>query len=191
MTFENRRYLTKQQFEIGKSALKVDISSLFDRTEYEVSLEQIDFKRRVQVLFPHGLFVSGLFTLAVGLLLFFAESEGAAFVFFLVTCFCFTLPFFLKKKVVTVNVFDGSTLELFFNKRNKQEVIAFADQIIAASNHYLLRKYGKIDPALPIEPQINNVQFLRNREIITEEEYESLKNQLLGRTNKTTIGFGY
>ena len=70
-------------------------------------------------------------------------------------------------------------------------MISYADQIIEASNGYLLRKYGKVDPSLPIEPQINSIQFLRDREIISEEEYESLKNQVLGRTNKTAIGFGY
>ena len=43
---------------------------------------------------------------------------------------------------------------------------------------------------LPIEPQLNGIQFLRNRDIISEEDYESLKNKLLGRSNKAYIGFG-
>lgn len=191
MTFENRRYFTKQKFDLKKSTLKVDVKTLFDYTEYEISYEHIDFKRKIQIIFNHGLFVSSLFAFAIGLLLAFAPNEQAAFIFFFVGAICFTLAFFLKKKVVSINVLDGTKIELFFNSNNKAAVVAFADEIIQSSNKHLLRKFGKIDKALPIEPQINNIQFLRDREIITEEEYESMKNQLLGRTNKTNIGFGY
>jgi hypothetical protein len=190
MTFVNRRRFTKQQFELKRSTLKVDISDLFERTEYEISYENIDFKKKVQVIFNHGLLVASLFAFAIGLLLAFAPNEEAAFVFFLLGAVCFTLAFTLKKKVVTINAFDGNRIELFFNNRNKDQVVDFADEIIRSSNQHLLRKYGKVDPALPIEPQINNIQFLRDREIISEEEFESLKNQVLGRTNKATIGFG-
>lgn len=190
MTFENRRRFTKQKFELKKSTLKVDIRDLFERTEYEISYEHIDFKKKVQEIFNHGLLVASLFAFAIGLLLVFAPNEEAAFVFFLVGTICFTSAFILKKKVVTINAFDGNKIELFFNNSNKDYVIEFADEIIQSSNQHLLRKYGKVDPALPIEQQINNIQFLRDREVITEEEFESLKNQLLGRTNKVTIGFG-
>lgn len=191
MNFENRRNFTRQNFELKKSTLKVDVKNLFDQTEYEISLEHIDYKRKVQVIFNHGLLVASFFALAIGLLLMFAPNEEAAIVFFSVAVVCFTSAFFLKRRVVTIHALDGNKIELFFNNRNKDQVVAYADQIIESSNKYLLRKYGKIDPALPIEPQINNIQFLRDREIITEEEYEALKNQLLGRTNKATIGFGY
>jgi hypothetical protein len=42
---------------------------------------------------------------------------------------------------------------------------------------------------LPIEPQLNRLQFLRNREVISEEEYDKLKDQLLGKDIKNGIGF--
>ncbi len=190
MTFENKRYFTKQHFEIKKSTLKVDIRNLFERTEYEISLEQIDYKRKIQVVFNHGLLVSSLFCFAIGLLLAFAANEEAAFVFFLFGTICFISAFVLKKKIVTVNAYDGNIIQLYFNDSNKDSVIAFADQIIQSSNNCFLLKYSNIDIELPIEPQINNIQFLRDREIITEDDYESLKNQLLGRTKKANIGFG-
>lgn len=189
MTFENRRRFTKQVFELKKSTLKVDIRDLFERTEYEISYEHVDFKKKIQVIFNHGLLVASFFAFAIGLLLAFAPNEEAAFVFFLVSAVCFISAFILKKMVVTINTFDGNKIELFFNNRNKDHVVDFADEIIRNSNQYLLRKYGKVDPAFPIEPQLNSIQFLRDREIITDEEFESLKSQLLGRTNKATIGF--
>jgi hypothetical protein len=191
MTFENRRLFKRQYFQLEMSTLKVEIRNLFDQVEYQISLEHIDYKRRVEVIFNHGLFVASLFALVIGLLLEFAPNEEAALVFFLVAAVCFTAAFLLKKRVVTINSLDGNKIELYFNNRNKHLVVSYADQIVAASNAFLLHKYGKVDPALPIEPQINSIQFLRDREIISEAEYEGLKNQLLGKTNKTTIGFGY
>ena len=66
----------------------------------------------------------------------------------------------------------------------------YANEIISASENYLLKKYSKVDRTLPIEPQLENIQYLLNREIITEEKFESLKIQLLGTENKKSIGFG-
>ena len=68
-------------------------------------------------------------------------------------------------------------------------MVEFANQIINSGNSYLLNKYSKIDKDLPIDSQIYNLEFLRNKEIITEEQFENLKNQLLGRENKSSIGF--
>jgi hypothetical protein len=70
----------------------------------------------------------------------------------------------LKKRVITINSYDGNKIELFFNRSNKEAVIDLADEIIQSANKHFLRKYGKKDPALPIDPQINNLQFLRDRE---------------------------
>ncbi|MBO9684049.1 MAG: hypothetical protein J7502_15520, partial [Flavisolibacter sp.] len=74
MTFENKRNFTRQHFELKKSSLKVDVRTLFDRTEYEVSYEHIDYKRKIQVIFNHGLLVSSIFAFAIGLLLALASS---------------------------------------------------------------------------------------------------------------------
>ena len=67
--------------------------------------------------------------------------------------------------------------------------MTYSNEIINASNNFLLKKYSKIDRSLPIEPQLHNLQFLLNREIFSDEVFESLKNQLLGTENKTSIGF--
>ena len=67
----------------------------------------------------------------------------------------------------------------------------FLLEVVRLNKHnYLLKKYSKVDRALPIEPQLENIQYLLNRDIITEEKFESLKNQLLGTENKKSIGFG-
>ena len=110
MTFENKRLFKRQHFELGKSNLRIEIKNLFDQLEYQISLEHIDYKRKVEVIFNHGLFVASLFSLAIGLLLEFAPNEEAAFVFFLVAVVCFAAAFLLKKRVVTINSLDGNRI---------------------------------------------------------------------------------
>jgi hypothetical protein len=90
------------------------------------------------------------------------------------------LPF--KARIGKTNIF-------LFIKNNKEEVIQFADKIINSSNSYFITKYSKIDKALPIDSQMDNLEFLRNKEIISEEQFDNLKNQLLGRDSKNSIGF--
>jgi hypothetical protein len=95
-----------------------------------------------------------------------------------------------RKKTITIPTYTGESIVLFFKSKNKQEVVDFSKSIIDASNNYLLRKYSKIDRALPNEPQVEHLQFLLNRDIISEGHFETLKSQLLGREGKSSIGFG-
>lgn len=190
MIFNNRRYFTKQIFEIQHSCLNVDKKTLFEAIEYDISFEQIDHKKKVQILFNHGWLVTGVFFSALGFLFQIGPNEGLSLSCFFIALIFTIMAFSLKKKVITIAVYDGSNIELYFTDQNKEEVLDFALQIINAANQHLLKKYGKVDLALPIEQQLHHIQFLRNREVITEEEYDALKNQLLGRKEKASIGFG-
>jgi hypothetical protein len=42
---------------------------------------------------------------------------------------------------------------------------------------------------LPIENQLTNLDFLRKKNLITQEKFEELKDLLLGRENKKSIGY--
>lgn len=190
MIFENRRFFTKQLFEIKNSGLHVEIKGLFDAIEYEISHEQIDNKKRIQTSTNHGLLVISISLFIFGLLFLFGTNDELTTVFVFLSFLFALLSFVSRKRVVILNLYDGNKIQLYFTRQNKQQVVGFADEIIEASDKYLLNKYTRIDPALPIEPQLQNIQFLRNRESIAEDDYESLKNELLGRSNKSSIGFG-
>lgn len=189
MTFNNTRYFTRQTFELQNSSLKVERKNLFDAIEYEVSFEQIDNKKKIETKTNNSLLITGVFFFAFGLLFQIGPNDELTAIFLLISFVLIITPFINRKKVITILTYDGGNIELFFNKRNKQDVVQFANQIIEASNTFLIKKYSNVDKALPVEQQLNQIQFLRNREIISEQQYESLKDQLLGRDNKTSIGF--
>ena len=190
MKIKNRRYFTKQIIEIQKSSLKINKTGLFDAFEYEVSFEQIDNKKKIQTIINHGVLITGIFFFLVAILFQVGGNEEMPVIFTFIALVLCVSAFITRKSTVTIASHDGNEIALYFTKGTRQNVIEFADQIILATNAYLLNKYAKVDKALPIEQQLNHIQFLLNKEIITEEHYEALKNQLLGRENKSSIGFG-
>lgn len=190
MTFYNKRYLKRQSFNILESSIKVHKKGAFDEIEYEVPFDSVHHKKTIQTEINNNLLVSGFFFLTFSFLFLLGTAQQLTVIFFSFGLIMVLMSFINRKKTVTIPSYLGESIVLYFNKKNKQEVIDFSQQIIEASNNYLLKKYSKIDRALPIEPQIEHLQFLLNREIITEEQFETLKNQLLGRNSKSSIGFG-
>ena len=190
MIFCNRRFLTRQNFEIQKSSLKIERKNMFEAIEYEIAFDHLQSKLKIQTIFNNNLIIVGAFFLVFSILFLFGINEELSVFFIFIAIFFIGLPFINRKKVISIASMDGNHIELYFTNRNKQSVHDYATEIIKSANIYLLKKYSKIDRSLPIEPQIENIQYLLNREIITEENFESLKNQLLGTENKSSIGFG-
>ena len=191
MTFFNRRYLTRQNFEIQKSSLKIERKNIFDAIEYEIPFDYINNKLKVQTIINNNLIILGIFFIVFSILFQIGPNDELTFIFFSVGLLFIILSFINRKKVVTITTFGENNVELYFNDRNKQEVVEYANSIIQAADNYFLKKYSKVDRSLPIEPQLENIQFLLNREIISEDNFETLKNQLLGRDSKSSIGFGH
>lgn len=137
----------------------------------------------------HGLLIIAFFLAGLSFIIFLGGNDFVASIFFILSVTFVITAFITVLKTVTIACFENDNIELYFTRKNKNEVIEFAKQVIASGNSFLLNKYGRIDRDLPIGTQLSNLEFLKNREIISEELFESLKNQLLGRENKSSIGF--
>ena len=157
--------------------------------EYEVPFENIHNKKRIQTNTNDNLLVIAFFLLVIGLLFLLGSNTEISLVALIGGTFFLALALITRKKTVTILTYDGNNIELPFNRKNKPEVLEFSNKIIEASNHFLLNKYSKIDKSLPVEGQLSKLEYLRDREILTDEEFENLKNQLLGKDNKGSIGF--
>lgn len=163
---------------------------MFDAIEYEIPFEFIHNKIKIQTIINNNLIIVGAFFILFSLLFQIGPNDELTIIFFSIGLLFIIVSFINRKKVVTMTTLDGNKIELYFTNQNKEEVVEYAHSIIKASDNFLLHKFSKIDRLLPIEPQIDNIQFLLNREIISEEKFETLKNQILGKENQTSIGFG-
>jgi hypothetical protein len=190
MPFHNKRYFTRQSFDILGSSVKVHKKGLFDEIEYEIPFDQIHNKMTIQTQINNNLIVTGIFFMVFSFLFLLGTARELTVIFLSIGVIFVVAALINRKKTVIVPNYGGEAITLFFNNKTKNEVVDFGKQIIIASDNYLLQKYSKLDRDLPIEPQIEHLQFLFNREIINESQFESLKNQLLGRDHKSAIGFG-
>lgn len=67
------------------------------------------------------------------------------------------------------------TLTFFQNSPTVEEAEKFVNELIKRSRLLLVEKYGKIDPDLPEDTMMNQLNWLKNRNIISEQCYEQLK----------------
>ncbi len=185
--FETKRFFNKQSIELLDSGLKVKKKTLFEFHEFEIPFENLENKKSVSTNVNHGLLVIALFFFIVGLLYLSGGHWGIFTLLLLIAISIIIIAFMTKRRIIKISGYQIN-LELFFSKSNETEVRNFADEIIKTSNKYLLNKFGKVDKDLPIENQLSNIEFLRNREIIDEERFQELKNQLIGKENKK-VGF--
>jgi hypothetical protein len=187
---QTSRFFKKQEIEILRTSLKIERKSLLDYEEFEIPFENIHNKKKVQSKTNDNLVVISFALLIFALLFFVFSSETDLSTFLFICGISFlSIAFISRKKTITIPTYDGNKIEIPFTNKNKPNVLEFANKIIEASNSFLLNKYCKIDKALPLEGQISKLEFLRDREILTDEEYDNLKNQLLGRENRGHLGF--
>jgi len=189
MSFQNKRYFKKQSFDLSESSVKIHKKGLFDEIEYEVSLEHIHNIKTIQTQINNNLLISGIFFFVFSFLFLLGTAEQLTFIFAGIGVIFVFSAFINRTKTVSILTYSGEPITLYFTNSNKQDVVNFSNKIIEASDKYLLNKYTKIDRDLPIEPQLQHLNFLLDREIISESQFELFKNQLLGRNGKSTIGF--
>ena len=64
MTFNNKRYLNRQSFDILESSIRVHKKGAFDKIEFEIPIDSIHHKKTIQTEINNNLLVSGFFFLA-------------------------------------------------------------------------------------------------------------------------------
>ncbi len=69
----------------------------------------------------------------------------------------------------------ANQISFFMNSPSKLEVETFVEEVVQRTKRILLDKYGRIDPDLPEDTQMNQLNYLKNRDLISEELYEQLK----------------
>lgn len=187
--FETKRFIKKISIELLTSHIIIRKSSPFETSEFQLTYEQIENNKTIETKVNFALLVFSSLAAIVGFLYLFGDKSNISIVFFLFALLFLLIAFVTKLKVIIIKSYDGRNIELYFTERNKEEVILFSEKIISSANDFLLKKYSKIDKDLPIDNQLQNLILLRDRELLTEEKFEYLKNQLLGKDNKSSIGY--
>jgi len=189
LKIETNRFFKKNSIELLDSHMLVKKSSPFETSEFELSYDQIENKKSIETKVNFGLLVISSLAGILGFLFLFGNKDEVTIGFFSISILVLLIAFVTKLKMIIIKSYDGSNIELFYTSKNKEDIITFSDKIISSSNDYVLRKFSKIDRDLPIDTQLQNLIFLRDRDLLSGEKFEHLKNQLLGKDTKSNIGY--
>jgi hypothetical protein len=186
-----RRFLKKINVQLFENHILIRKSSPFEFSEYELTYEVIENRKSIEIKTSFGLLTISLLSFVIGFLCFAGSYSEVSPLFFTITVLLLIIALSAKSRMVIVKSFDGRNIELYFTKRNKDDVILFIGTLIKTADKYLYKKYSKVDKDLPAEGQIERLLFLKERNLLSDEEFEELKIQLLGRTSKSNIGYSY
>lgn len=198
MILEQRKLLKKKRFQIKKNVLLVTESTFFESSEFEIPLEEILVKKIVKqtttgILPILGfLFFSFMFTLFLLFKIFSdVKVESGVLVFmFMLSAVAFIFAYISRKKSILIPTINNRIIEVYQNRPKKLVTNEFIENLRLKVVEYLKNKYAQIDKDLPIEGQLENIIWLKNNDILNEEEFQKLKTELISfRKLNAAIGF--
>ncbi len=86
---------------------------------------------------------------------------------------------FFRRKESYLAITGGSSNVLFFLDDPKEtEVKQFVNELLLKRKEFFRLKYGTIDKSIPVEEQLRTFKWLQSIDVISNEEFENLKNEL-------------
>jgi hypothetical protein len=184
LKFEQQRNFATKKFILDDQFVNVEDKSWTEEKSYKIRLDKIGNEKyyHKESMKPKifALIIIGTILLICNIgYIFFNEhnSDNSSTMIVLNLIFGFIGIFFILKKTKDeVLIIGGEQNIVFFNdQKHSKELNEFIDKLIHSANNYILKKYGRIDADLPEATQMNILRWLRDRELINEEEYENLK----------------
>jgi hypothetical protein len=176
----------RKEFElINNTALRIREKQSGELKEWTVNLESIGNNLIYQEATRKRLYIMasflGAFLVFVTVALFMSDdfmgNLPVVIVTYLIFGFVIAMSLFspLKKEIHLVG--GAVNLTFFQGSPSQEEVTTFISEIIRLSRYLLLNKYAGIDPDLPEDTMMTQLNWLKNRDLISEEEYRDLKSE--------------
>ncbi|MDO9276340.1 MAG: hypothetical protein Q7T92_12430 [Lutibacter sp.] len=131
-----------------------------------------------------GLALWDIFKIPYGIYMVLEFFSGLLFLFFL------ALTILSRKFMLYITTLSDYLIDFYDKNPSEKAMSAFLKTLKTKTFAFLKEKYAIIDIDLPVEKQIENLNFLRERNVITEKEYEALKEKLKN-INIDVKGFKY
>ncbi|HTO15849.1 MAG TPA: hypothetical protein VLZ83_08760 [Edaphocola sp.] len=176
----------KKEFElINDSEIIIKETSLLSSKEWSVDIEYIGHRKLVETNSRKGVQIIGTIFILIAIVCWitiFVEENlnggidgliwGGLFML-LLGIICFKAP--MDNKLFLSG--GHSNLTFYLNSPSRLEVEFFVDTIINLSKKSLKDKFSRIDPDLPEETFMNQMNWLLHNKLIDENEYDEKKNQ--------------
>ncbi|MDP4087189.1 MAG: hypothetical protein Q8934_21745 [Bacillota bacterium] len=190
-------------YELMEDGVKHKYKRFFTKNEEIISFEEIPENRLTITISPRKSFFGALIITIIALFIFASyfftkhkTDEIETTLFYLSISLVFWIYFWLN--YVSLRVLGNDNIHLFFFEKSpsKESVESFLDLIIEKRNDYLEEKYNdniyNYDTSgSSISTEIFKLFKLKEQNIISDEEYIQLKNELTkgSSTIKNSLGF--
>lgn len=188
MDYTCRKGFKHYTYQLAGDSVNLSVKGLLDSEEYQIPLESIGDRKVVGVYASDSAFVSSVFCILFAILLLFFDSGKGFLLFGFIGLVSLVYGLVTRQGIITVSVLYGDNIRLFFSRSRKMEAIAFADTLIASARNFVKLKYSNFDRQMPLEKQFDNLEYLKDRNLLSADEYNDIKNYLLGN-EKRSIGF--
>ncbi len=199
MNLLQKKLFLAREFTLEKGFLRIRFRNLTSSEEFNIPYEEIDFSKTVwqketdNVMLIVTLVFGAFFLINIFNADNYADRSGligVSIFLFIVTCLSGLITYIKSKNVLLIPTHNNGYLEFIKNKPNKDEFEAFIKKLSDEIALFLKSKYAKIDLEMPVEPQLMTLGWLREKDIISEEEFENLKHNLINKKQSgASIGF--
>ena len=196
MELHQKKLFIRKTFRLTETGLYFKDSNLTNSYETEIPYQEINFskisKQKKSNTFLNLLVI--IFGLAsiLNLILLVSGTFVLDWRNLLVTT-CLTFIFALlsyskSNKHVFIPTENDGLLEFFAAIPDNASVDNFLENLFKKIASFLKKKYATLDKDLPIDHQLSNLIWLKEKDILSDDEFTALKNELLKR-NTNPIGF--
>ncbi len=198
MKLSQRKLFLHREFTLNKESLNIKSRDLTSSEEFNIPYEEIDTSKIISRKQTDNIML--IITLIFGLFFMINilnpenyKGEGllgVAIFLFVATLISGLITYIKSKNSILIPTMNNRYLEIFKGKPNSEQFDKFIKELSNEINSYLLQKYGTIDLDMPTEPQLMNLSWLKERKIITANEFEDLKSRLINNgTGNNPVGF--
>ena len=188
MEYTCRKGLKTYSYQLDGDSVNISVKGLLDSEEYQLPLESIGDRKVVGVYATDSAFVSSVFCILFAIILLVFESDKGFLLFGFIGLVSLMYGLATRQGIVTVSVLYGENIRLYFTRNKKTEAVEFADTLISKARSFAKVKYSNFDRQMPLEKQFDNLEYLKDRNLVSSDEYNDIKNYLLGN-EKRSIGF--
>lgn len=197
MDLKQRKLLITKEFTFKESGINIKVKNLTSSQEVEIPFEEINLKKIIKQSKTDGLitvvcaFFGVIFLL--GIILKISGKDDITWstilLFLVFTILSGLITYVNYKRLILIPTANNGHFEILDGNPTKEITDRFINNLTLKTNSYLKNKYGQVDKDLPIDPQLTNLMWLKERNILKEEEFIELKNKLLGKRDNNSIGF--
>lgn len=188
MEYTCRKGFKHYRYRLDGDLVGISVKGLLDSVEYQVPLESIGDRKVVGVYASDSAFVSSVFSILFAILLLFFDSDKGFLLFGFIGFGSLLYGLVTRQGIVTISVLYEDNIKLYFTRKRKEEAVEFADLVISKARSFVKLKYSDFDRQMPLEKQFDNLEYLKDRNLVSTDEYNDIKNYLLGN-EKRSIGF--